>query len=141
MESTLDGAAETPRFRTYLLLVFAGVGLLLALAGVYGVMAYTVSQRVPELGVRIALGATPGNIMALVVGRGAALALAGLTVGVGLALASGKAIEGLLFGVSPRDPLMLAVVTAVVAVAALAACYVPGRRAVRVDPMVAVRAE
>jgi predicted permease len=141
MESTLDGAAETPRFRTYLLLVFAGVGLLLALAGVYGVMAYTVSQRVPELGVRIALGATPGNIMGLVLSRGAVLALAGLALGLGLALASGKVIEGLLFEVSPRDPVMLAVVTGLVAIAALAACYVPGRRAVRVDPMVAVRAE
>jgi predicted permease len=141
MEGTLDGASETPRFRTYLLLVFAGVGLLLALAGVYGVMAYTVSQRVPELGVRIALGATPGDIMRLVLGRGAALAAAGLSLGLVLALASSRVIEGLLFGVSPRDPALLAVVTALVAVAALAACYVPGRRAVRVDPMVAVRAE
>jgi predicted permease len=141
MESTLDGAAETPRFRTYLLLAFAGVGLLLALAGVYGVMAYTVSQRVPELGVRIALGATPGNIMGLVLGRGAMLAVAGLVLGLGLAMASGKAIEGMLFGVSPRDPMMLGIVTGLVAVAALAACYVPGRRAVRVDPMVALRAE
>ena len=129
------------RFRTYLLVVFAAVALVLALAGVYGVMAYTVSQRVPELGVRIALGATPESIMGLVLGQGAKLALAGLALGIALALASGRALEGLLFGVTPRDPLILAAVTAVVALAALGACYIPGRRAVRIDPISALRAE
>jgi predicted lysophospholipase L1 biosynthesis ABC-type transport system permease subunit len=140
-EGTLETASATPRFRTYLLIVFAGVALLLALAGVYGVMAYTVSQRVPELGVRIALGATPGRIMSLIVRRGAALALAGLVLGLGGALAAGRVLEGLLFGVTARDPWILGAVTVVVAVASLAACYIPGRRAVRVDPMVALRAE
>ena len=141
MEGTLETAAATPRFRTFLLVVFAGVALLLALAGVYGVMAYTVSQRVPELGVRIALGASPQNIMGLILGQGVRLAALGLAIGLGLALAAGRVLQGLLFGVTPRDPAILALVTAAVAVATLLACYIPGRRAVRVDPMLALRAE
>jgi putative ABC transport system permease protein len=141
MEAAIGSASATPRFQTFLLVVFAGVALMLALAGVYGVMAYTVSQRIPELGVRIALGATPQDIRALVFGQGAKLAAAGLAIGLALALASGRLLQGLLFGVTPRDPLILAGVTLGVAVATLAACYVPVRRAVRVDPMVALRAE
>jgi predicted permease len=141
MESTLDTASAAPRFQTFLLVVFAGVALVLALAGVYGVMAYTVSQRVPELGVRIALGATPEDIRALIFGQGAKLAGAGLLIGVALALLSGKLLQGLLFNVTARDPLILGAVTVAVAVAVMAACYIPMRRAVRVDPMVALRVE
>jgi putative ABC transport system permease protein len=141
MEGTLETATAAPRFQTYLLVMFAGVALLLALAGIYGVMAYSVSQRVPELGVRIALGATPGDIMRLVIGQGAVLAGIGLVFGLALALLSGRVIESFLFGVTAHDPVILAAVTAVVAIATLAACYIPGRRAVRVDPMVALRAE
>ena len=141
MESTLETASAAPRFQTFLLVVFAGVALLLALAGVYGVMAYTVSQRVPELGVRIALGATPENIRGLILGQGAALAGAGLVLGIGLALLSGRLLQGFLFGVTATDPVVLGAVIAAVAIATLAACYVPVRRAVRVDPMVALRAE
>ena len=141
MEGTLDTATATPRFQTYLLVLFAGVALVLALAGVYGVMAYMVSQRVPELGVRIALGATPGSIMTLILGHGARLAGFGLALGIALALLSGKLVEGFLFGVKARDPLTFVLVTVVVAIATLAACYIPGRRAVRVDPMTALRAE
>ena len=141
MEGTLDTATATPRFQTYLLVLFAGVALVLALAGVYGVMAYMVSQRVPELGVRIALGATPGSIMKLILGHGAKLAGFGLALGIALALLSGKLVEGFLFGVKARDPLTFVLVTVVVAIATLAACYIPGRRAVRVDPMTALRAE
>jgi len=141
MVQTLEASTSDARFQTFLLVVFAGVALLLALAGVYGVMAYTVSQRVPELGVRIALGATPGDIRGLVFGEGAKLAGAGLAAGVGLALLSGRILQGLLFGVTPRDPVILGLVIAAVALATFAACYVPVRRAVRVDPMVALRAE
>ena len=141
MEGTLQAASAPERFRTYLLVTFAAVALLLALAGVYGVMAYAVSQRVPELGVRIALGATPEHIMGLVLAQGAKLALAGLAIGIVLAMWSSRLLEGLLFGVTPRDPFILIAVTAVVAVATLAACYIPGRRAVRVDPITALRAE
>jgi putative ABC transport system permease protein len=141
MEGTLERAAATPRFRTFLLVTFAAVALLLAIAGVYGVMAYTVSQRLPELGVRVALGASPENIMRLVLGQGARLAVAGLAVGIALAFLGGRLLQGLLFGVTPRDPIILGLVVAGVALATIAACYIPGRRAVRVDPMVALRAE
>jgi putative ABC transport system permease protein len=141
MESTLDSASATPRFRTFLFVVFATVALLLALAGVYGVMAYTVSQRLPELGVRVALGATPRHVMSMVLGYGAKLAAAGLVIGLALSVAAGRLLQGLLFNVTPRDPVMLALVIITVALATLAACYVPGRRAVRVDPMLALRAE
>lgn len=141
MEGTLETATAAPRFRTYLLVVFAAVALILALAGVYGVMAYTISQRVPELGVRIALGASPSSIMALVLRQGATLALLGLGIGIGLAMLSGRLLEGVLFGITSRDPLTLVIVAAGVGIGALAACYLPGRRAVRVDPMEALRAE
>ena len=141
MERTLLDASAAPRFRTFLLVVFAAVALLLAVAGVYGVMAYTVSQRVPEIGVRVALGASPADIMRMIVGQGARLAAVGLGVGLVLALAASRLLQGLLFGVTARDPLILAAVTALVTSAALAACYIPGRRALRVEPTVALRAE
>jgi putative ABC transport system permease protein len=141
MQGTLDTASATPRFRTFLLGVFAGVALLLAVAGVYGVMSYTVNQRIPELGVRIALGATPDSVMRLILWHGAKLAAAGLALGLVLALLAGRALQGLLFGVTPRDPAILALVSVGVAFATLVACYIPGRRAVRVDPMLALRAE
>jgi putative ABC transport system permease protein len=141
MARTLEMATAGSRFQTFLLVAFAAVALMLALAGVYGVMAYTVSQRVAELGVRIALGATPGAIRRLVLGEGAMLAGIGLAAGLALALVSGKALQGLLFGVTPRDPVILGLVTVTVPLATLGACYIPVRRAVRVDPMVALRAE
>jgi putative ABC transport system permease protein len=141
MEGTLQTASATPRFRTFLLVVFAAVALVLAVAGVYGVMAYTVSQRVPEIGVRVALGASPADILTMVIGQGARLAGVGLAVGVVLALAASRLLQGLLFGVTARDPAILGTVVAVVAVAALGACYVPGRRALRVEPVAALRAE
>jgi putative ABC transport system permease protein len=141
MEATLETASASARFQTFLLTVFAGVALLLAIAGVYGVMAYTVSQRIPEIGVRIALGATPENIRALILGRGAALAGAGVAIGIALALVAGRVLRGSLFGVSATDPLVLASVIVGVAFATFGACYVPVRRAIRVDPMVALRAE
>jgi putative ABC transport system permease protein len=141
MIGTLGAAAAAPRFRTMLLVAFAAIALLLALAGVYGVMSYTVSQRLPELGVRVALGATPGNLMSLIVGHGARLAAAGLVVGLGLALLSGRLLQGLLFNVTSRDPFILAIVCLTVAAATLAACYIPGRRAARADPMLSLRSE
>jgi putative ABC transport system permease protein len=141
MDMTLEMASATPRFRTFLLVVFAGVALLLAVAGVYGVMAYTVSQRVPEIGVRVALGAAPADILRMIVGQGAKLAGVGLVVGIALALAASRLLEGLLFGVTGRDPMILAGVTVLMAAAALGACYIPGRRALRVEPMTALRSE
>jgi predicted permease len=141
MESRLETATATPRFRTFLVITFAAVALLLALAGVYGVMSCTVSQRIPELGVRIALGATPAIIMRLIVMQGAKLAFIGLALGIALALWSARVLQGLLFGVVPRDPLTLILVTLAVTAAVLLATYIPGRRAVRVDPVIALRAE
>jgi putative ABC transport system permease protein len=141
MEQTIAVSTSGARFQTFLLVAFAGMALALALAGIYGVMAYAVSQRVPELGVRIALGATPGDIRGLVLAQGMRLAAIGLAAGVALALLSGRILQGLLFGITPRDPVILTLVTATVALATLAACYIPVRRAVRVDPMVALRAE
>ena len=141
MEMALETATATPRFRTVLLVVFAAVALLLAVAGVYGVMAYAVSQRVSEIGVRMAVGAAPGDILTMIVGQGATLAGAGLVLGISLALATGRLLEGLLFGVTARDPLILGAVVVLVGSAALGACYIPGRRALRVEPMTALRAE
>jgi putative ABC transport system permease protein len=141
MDMTMAGATATPRFRTVLLVVFAVVALLLAIAGVYGVMAYTVNQRVPEIGLRVALGASPSDVIQLVLREGALLVAIGLAVGAALSLAGGRFISGLLFGVSARDPLVFAGVSALVAIAALAACLIPGRRALRVDPLMALRAE
>jgi putative ABC transport system permease protein len=141
MEMTIAGATATPRFRTVLLVVFAVVALLLAIAGVYGVMAYTVNQRVPEIGLRVALGASPGDVIGLVLREGAVLVVIGLAVGAALSYAGAQFISGLLFGVSARDPMVFAAVSVLVAIAALAACLVPGRRALKVDPLLALRSE
>jgi putative ABC transport system permease protein len=141
MEGTLERASATPRFRTYLLTVFAVVALLLSAAGIYGVMAYTVSQRTAEIGVRVALGASRGSVLRAVVGQGVVFVGLGLALGVVLALAAGRLLQDLLFGVKPTDPLVLAGVVAVMAAVALLACVVPGRRALRVEPAMALRAE
>jgi putative ABC transport system permease protein len=141
MQMTMAGATATPRFRTVLLVVFAFVALLLAIAGVYGVMAYTVNQRVPEIGLRVALGASPGDVIGLVLREGAVLVAIGLVVGAALSYAGAQFISGLLFGVSARDPIVFAVVSVLVATAALGACLVPGRRALKVDPLLALRSE
>ena len=134
----METATAAPRFRTFLLVVFAVVALMLAIAGVYGVMAYTVSQRVPEIGVRIALGASPADVMRLVLREGALLVVIGLAVGAALSFAGAQFISGLLFGVSARDPLVFVAVATLVTIAAMAACLVPGRRALRVDPLLAL---
>ena len=141
MTTTLAASTATPRFRTALLVAFAGVALLLALAGVYGVMAYTVSQRVPEFGLRLALGATPRDVLGLVLKDGGVLVAAGLALGTALTIGGSRLLSGLLFSVSARDPLVLVGVAALVALAGLGACLVPGRRALKADPLLALRAE
>jgi putative ABC transport system permease protein len=141
MTMTLETASAGPRFRTFLFGAFAVVALLLAVAGVYGVMAYMVSQRVSEIGLRVALGASPGSVLRLVMTHGARLTLLGLALGVGLALVASRFLSGFLFGVQPHDPIVLIAVVTVVAVAATLASYIPSRRALRVDPMVALRAD
>ena len=141
MEDLLDRSLGARRFNLYLLGAFAAVALALAAIGLFGVMAYLVSQRTREIGVRLALGATRGEVFRLVLGRGLLLAGAGATVGVGAAWWLTSVMESLLFSVSRTDPItFLAVPVALLAVAALA-CYVPARRAMRVDPAIALRAD
>jgi len=130
-----------PRFNVVLLSAFAAMALVLALAGVYGVMSYSVALRTREIGVRLALGGQSRDIAALVVGHGMRLAAIGLAIGVVGALAVGRVMSGLLFGVTPTDPIALAGAAALVTVVAFAACYLPARRAMRIDPIVALRSE
>jgi putative ABC transport system permease protein len=141
MAQTVATAAATPRFRTFLLTAFAVVALLLAVAGVYGVMSYSVSQRVSEIGVRVALGASPRDVLRLVMMQAARVTLIGLVIGVGLALGMSELLRSQLFGVKPQDPFVLVSVIVGVSLAAMLASYVPSRRALRVDPMIALRSE
>jgi putative ABC transport system permease protein len=122
-----------------LLMVFAGVALVLSAIGIYGVMAYTVTQRTQEIGVRLALGARPRDVLHLVLRRGLSMALAGAVIGTVTALACTRAMASLLFGVSSTDPLTFVVAPLALALVALLACVVPAWRAARVDPKLALR--
>ena len=129
------------RMRAVLLEIFAGLALLLAAIGVYGVISYSVAQRTREIGVRAALGASPGSQLVLVLKSGLRLTLIGLGIGLVGTLALGKVLEGVLFGVTAHDPRTLVMVSLALAAVALAACYIPAHRATRVDPMIALRHE
>ena len=124
-----------------LLSTFAAVALTLALIGIYGVMGNTVSQRTNEIGVRMALGAQPREIATMILRDGARLGLAGLTLGVGIALVAARWLETALFGVTPTDAPTYAAVVALMLAVGLVACYLPARRAARVDPLSAIRTE
>jgi putative ABC transport system permease protein len=141
MDTLFEQSMGPRRFNLYLLSAFAGVALALAAIGLFGVMAYLVAQRTREIGVRLALGATRGEVFRQILGRGMALAGVGAAIGVGAALGLSQVMETLLFSVSRRDPLtFIAVPVALVIVAGLA-CYLPARRAMRVDPVVALRVD
>jgi putative ABC transport system permease protein len=129
------------RFSLLLLSAFAGSALLLAVIGIYGVMSYVVTLRTQEMGIRLALGAKPGDIALLVLGQGARLVVAGLALGlIGAALLT-RLLSTMLFGITPTDPVTYAIVAGVLALTAAAACQIPAWRATRVDPLTALRSE
>jgi putative ABC transport system permease protein len=141
MEDIVRQSSARPRMTTILMLVFAGLATVLAAVGLYGVLAYTVSQRVREIGVRIALGAQRGDVVRMVVGQGARLVLVGLAVGMVLALVGGRVVASMLFGVAPTDPIALGGAGVFLFVVAIAACLIPAWRAATVAPGVALRSE
>jgi putative ABC transport system permease protein len=141
MDAWLDATVSPRRFNVMLLLAFGALALTLAAIGTYGVIAYSVSQRTQEIGIRMALGASRQDVLRMVVGGGLRLAIAGVLIGVALSLAAGQFISTLLFGVRPTDPLTFSAVAAALLATAVLAAWIPARRATRVDPMVALRYE
>jgi putative ABC transport system permease protein len=141
MNDVLDREVAQRRVQAILLGALAALAMTLACVGIYGVMAYLVTQQNHEIGIRVALGADSRNILGLVLGRGAKWTATGVGIGIAAALLVSRLMRSLLFGVSPFDPLTFAAVTFVLAFVALAACYIPARRASRVDPIVALRYE
>ena len=141
MDQLLSSSIVQPRFYTSLLVAFGLVGLALAAVGVFGLVSYSVTQRTHEIGIRVALGAQRGDILYLVIGLGLRLTLIGVVSGIAGALGLTRFLSSLLYGVKPTDPATYGFVAAILVVIALLACYIPARRATRVDPMVALRCE
>ena len=128
-------------FMMLLLSIFGALALILASVGLYGVIAFSVAQRTREIGVRMALGARPADVLRLVLNEGLALVAAGLVVGIGAALALTRLLAGMVYGVSLHDPLVFLAVNVLLVGISLMACYLPARRAMRVEPVVALRYE
>jgi putative ABC transport system permease protein len=141
MDDVLDASVSQPRFSSQLIAMFAALALLLAAIGLYGLMAYSVTQRASEIGIRMALGATRKNILQLVLRQGSLLALGGIGLGLIASVLVTRVLSSMLFAVSPRDPETFFAVGLVLAGVALFASYIPARRATKVDPMVALRYE
>jgi putative ABC transport system permease protein len=141
MQQRIDDSIETPRFNMTLLTIFASLALILATVGIYGVISYFVSQRTHEIGIRMALGAAPSDVLRLVLGQGLVMILMGLALGLVGFLLLTRYLANLLYSIRPADPLTIIFVAALLVFVALAACYVPARRAVSVDPLAALRYE
>ena len=141
VERVLERTTGQPRFRAVLIATFAAMALILAGVGLYGLISYTVAQRIPEIGVRLALGATPSQVRGLIVRQGVMLAVGGIVLGIIGALAATRLLEGLLFSVSATDPVVYSALAAVLLTIAALACYIPARRAMKIDPLSALRAE
>jgi ABC-type antimicrobial peptide transport system permease subunit len=124
-----------------LLSIFGGLALVLASVGIYGVISYAVSQRTREIGVRMALGARPADVLRMILSEGLKLVAVGVALGLVAAVMLTRLLEGMVYGVSMRDPLIFVLVNLLLVTVSLAACYVPARRAMRVDPLVALRYE
>jgi ABC-type antimicrobial peptide transport system permease subunit len=137
----IGGAWAKQRFTAVILTAFATLALVLAMTGVFGVVASLVNERTREIGIRVALGATSRDVVRLVVRSGMRLPLIGLVVGAVLALPASRALRGLLYGVEPGDPRVLGVVAALLALVALVATLIPARRATRVDPRISMQAD
>jgi ABC-type antimicrobial peptide transport system permease subunit len=141
MDDTIADSLAARRFSVILLGIFAGIALLLATIGIYGVVSYLVGQRTHEIGIRMALGAQRRDILRIVLREGGKMALLGIVLGLAASFGLTRLITSMLFGVSATDPLTFASVVVILLGVALLACYVPARRAMRVDPMVALRHE
>lgn len=141
MEQWLTASAGQPRLTSILLSIFAGVALLIAAIGIYAVLTYSVTQRTREIGIRMALGATPRRVLELIVSEGMRVVLLGLAIGLAGGVALGRTVESLVYGVGVRDPKIYFVVAAILTAVALAACFIPARRAAVVSPLVALREE
>jgi ABC-type antimicrobial peptide transport system permease subunit len=141
MEEQLDAVLFQERFLAQLSAFFAALAVLLACIGLYGVMSYTVARRTSEIGIRMALGETPGGVLVMVLRESAVLVVAGIAIGLAATLAATRLISSMLFGIGAGDPLTIAGATLLMVAVAAVACFLPARRASRVDPMVALRCE
>lgn len=139
LDERISESLAKPRFNTFMLTLFASLGMLLAMMGIYAVLSYSVSQRSHEIGIRMALGAQKGDVIRLILRRGLGLAGLGLVLGLGAALLFTRVLEGLLYGVAPTDPLVFGAITVGLILVALIASYLPARRAARFDPMITLR--